>query len=165
MRKFRLGLGMIVSCCFLVLGCSSTRSSSTKSSAGQSGAQTATQPASSSTASNAAPPSLKNAGEYAEDLYDAAYNGNWKLASTKSASLRDAATKLNGDLQSASAVAEIQSRVSALQKDVAAKKRLAVMTDSNEITRLTAEISEMFPSRVPIEVVKLDYLGRRLQIV
>lgn len=38
------------------------------------------------------------------------------------------------------------------------------MTDANEITRPAAEVTAEFRSTLPVQVVKLDYLERKLQI-
>jgi uncharacterized small protein (DUF1192 family) len=78
--------------------------------------------------------------------------------------LNNATAKLHGDIPSAPEVSEIESRVSALQNDISAKNKLASMTESNEITRLAAELNRKFESPVPVQVVTLDYLGRKLQI-
>lgn len=163
MNKFRLALTVALSCCAFSMGCSSTPSSSTKSQVTQPGtSQAQTAPARNTSAE--APPSLKNTGEYAEDIYDAAHAGNWKLASARSTQLAGSSSKLRSDLPSDPEIGEIQSRVSALEKDIAKKDRLAAMTDANEITRLAAEVSAGFRSTLPVQVVKLDYLGRKLQI-
>ena len=162
MNGFRLALSMALSCCIFSIGCSSTTSSSTKSQVTQPETPQTQTPARATSAE--APPSLKNTGEYAEDIYDAAHAGNWKLASAKSTQLADSSSKLRSDLPSDPEIGEIQSRVSALEKDIAEKDRLAAMTDANEITRLAAELSAGFRSTVPVQVVKLDYLGRKLQI-
>ena len=106
----------------------------------------------------------KTPGEYAEDIYDGAHAGNWKLASAESTQLADSSSKLRSDLPSAREIGEIQSRVSALEKDIAKKDRLAAMTDANEITRPAAEVTDEFRSTLPVQVVKLDYLERKLQI-
>lgn len=107
---------------------------------------------------------MKNGGEYAEDIYDAAHAGNWKLASAKLTQLADSSSKLRSDLQPAPEIGQIQSRVSALEKNIAKKDRLDAMTNANEITRLAADLSAGFQSTVPVQVAKLDYLGRKLQI-
>jgi|SRR5581483_9429851 len=164
MNAFRLTIELALACCFFLMGCASTPSSSTKSSIAQPGAQSATQPARASNPSAEAPQSLKSTGEYAEDIYDAAHASNWKLAFAKSTRLSDTSSKLGGDLQSAPELNEIQSRVSTLKKDIETKQRLAAMTDANEITRLAADLSAGFRSTLPVQVVKLDYLGRKLQI-
>lgn len=162
-NKFRLALGLALTSCVFSVGCSTAPNSSAKSSVAQPGTPQ-TQPAPEKNASAEAPQSLKNTGEYAEDIYDAAHAGNWKLATAKSTQLADSSSKLRNDLQPASELSEIQSRVSALEKDIAAKNRLAAMTDANEITGLAADLSARFRSTVPVQVVKLDYLGRKLQI-
>jgi hypothetical protein len=162
-NKFRLALGLALTGCLFSVGCSSTPSSSTKSSVAQPGTPQ-TQPAPAKNASAEARQSLKNTGEYAEDIYDAAHATNWKLASAKSMRLADSSSKLPSGLQPAPELSEIESRVSALKKDIAAKNRLSTMSDANEITRLAADLSAGFRSKVPVQVAKLDYLGRKLQI-
>lgn len=111
------------------------------------------------------PASLVNAGEYGENIYDYAKANNWAKATARLAALKGAAKQLRGDLQGSSAGEdELESNIAALDKVMAAKDRPATLREANQTTRIVADMTAPFNPPVPIEVTRLDYEGRELEI-
>lgn len=113
-------------------------------------AATPTVPASAVPAEHPAP------GELAENLYDAARAGDWSTAGAKLDSLRGAVSPSPAD-------SGVQSRLATLAQAIPARDEIRTMEASNALTRDFARASAS-GSRVPVEVVMLDYYGRELQI-
>lgn len=119
------------------------------------------------TAGEIPPKSLADAGEYGENIYDFAKANDWKRTDVKLASLKNAATKVRTDVKSqskAKAKDELDASVSALERTVAAKDRQATMREANQVTLEVADMTTAYKLTVPVEVVKLDYYGRELEI-
>lgn len=130
---------------------------------GQNGAQSRSRPSAgvSMQERSAVPVSLKNTGEVAEDLYDAAQSGNWNTARRKLTQLKAAAQKVKAVH---SRKAELLMAVDSLESSVRARDRLQTMEEANQITRISAEMSARYHLQVPLQVALLDYYGRRLQV-
>lgn len=108
------------------------------------------------------PKPLANAGEYGENVYDAAKVGDWKTADQKVVSLRDSASQLTaGSSQERSA---LRSEITSLEKAVSQRDARAAQLESNQVTLTVAEMSAGYSNPVPVDVTKLDYLGRELEI-
>lgn len=108
------------------------------------------------------PKPLANAGEYGENVYDAAKVGDWKTADQKVVSLRDSASQLTaGSSQERSA---LRSEITSLEKAVSQQEARTAQLESNQVTLTVAEMSAGYSNPVPVDVTKLDYLGRELEI-
>lgn len=116
-------------------------------------------------AGESVPTSLANAGEYGENVYDFAKANDWKKASVKLAALREEVINVRADVRNNSAeVDDLDADVAALDQAVAAKDRQAAMGDANQVTLDVADMSSAYKSSVPVEVTKLDYYGRELEV-
>ena len=108
------------------------------------------------------PPSLRDVGEYGELVYDAAKVRDWTKTAADLAKLKSAATQLQIDLRPGPD--ELAPVLSALQTAVTAKDRQAAMRHANRVTLIAANMALPFHDAVPPGVVRLDYLGRELEI-
>jgi len=125
-----------------------------------------TQPANATqTSTNVAivPPSLANVGEYGENIYDAAKAGNWTRAADKLRGLKDAAHQVRLDVRNAN-TDRLDAQIGSVDKAVVDKDRLAAMREANQVTLIAANMSQPFNPKIPVDVVKLDYYGRELEI-
>ena len=59
---------------------------------------------------------------------------------------------------------QLRSRVDNLGQTVRAHQRVETMDDANGITRLVAELATKYQTRIPYEVILLDYYGRQLEL-
>ncbi len=111
------------------------------------------------------PKSLVDAGEYGENIYDYAKANDWKKVDAKLAALKDAARKVRTDVKNQSApVDSLDMNVAALDRAVSAKDRQAAMREANQVTLDIADMTTAYKLSVPVEVTKLDYYGRELEI-
>jgi hypothetical protein len=114
---------------------------------------------------SAAPASLANAGEYGENVYDYAKANDWKNANIKLVALRDAVRNVRNDVKNKSAaVDDLDANVAALDRAVTAKDRQAAMREANQVTFNVADLTAAYKLSVPVEVTKLDYYGRELEV-
>src|ERR1700687_1677841 len=117
------------------------------------------------TKTESVPTSLSNAGEYGENVYDYAKANDWKNADVKVAALKDAIKKVRTDVKRQSAsVDRLDTNVAALDLAVTAKERQAVMREANQVTFGVADMTAAYKLSVPVEVTKLDYYGRELEV-
>jgi len=107
------------------------------------------------------PTSLIDAGEFGENIYDAAKTGDWKTAIAKLDKLKNAAQKMMDEKIGS---ADFDAILEKLEKAVAAKDKSASLIESNQITFEVANLTAKYNPAVPIEVVKLDFYGRELEI-
>lgn len=107
------------------------------------------------------PQPLRDAGELGENIYDAANTGDWAAAEAKLNELKATEKKLVDEKMSN---AELGSTIAKLEKAVAAKDKTAALAASNQVTLIVAELTAKYDPAVPVEVVKLDYYGRELEI-
>ena len=111
------------------------------------------------------PTPLFDVSEDSEDLYDQAYAANWTKARTATVKIeRDAATLARTQPQLGARAARLQSLVTAVKRQIAAKDRPAALHDINQMTRLTIEMGAAYPQPIPTPVSLLDYYGRELQV-
>jgi hypothetical protein len=81
------------------------------------------------------------------------------------AALKESAKQLRSDLQGAGAgLGNLDSNIAALDKAIGAKDRQTTMRGANQTTRIVAEMTAPFSPPVPVEVTRLDYEGRELEI-
>jgi hypothetical protein len=111
------------------------------------------------------PGSLSNAGEYGENIYDYAKAADWKNAVGKLTALREAAKNVRAEVKDQSAALDrLDTNVAALGRAVAAKDRQAAMREANQVTLDVADMTSAYKLSVPVEVTKLDYYGRELEV-
>jgi len=110
------------------------------------------------------PTSLQEVGEHGELVYDAAKARDWRKTAVDFARLKSAARQLRLDLPSAPDLSRLRVVVAALETAAARKDRLATMRQANQVTLIAARMTDPFHPVVPSDVVRLDYLGRELEI-
>ena len=111
------------------------------------------------------PSSLSNAGEDGENVYDYAKANDWKNANLKLAALKEAVKNVSTDVKSQSAAVDrLDTDVAALNRAVTAKDRQAAMREANQVTLDVANMTTAYKLGVPVEVTKLDYYGRELEV-
>lgn len=114
-----------------------------------------------STAPDKVPAALKNAGELGENIYDAAKTGDWKTANAKLRELTMAARSMSEEKLGST---EFEGTLGKLQKTIPSKDKTATLVAANRITIEIADLTAKYDPTVPVEVVKLDYYGRELEI-
>lgn len=111
------------------------------------------------------PASLANAGEFGENVYDYAKANDWKNANVKLTALREAVTNVGRDVKNQSAAIDgLNQKVGNLDHAVIARDRQAAMREANQVTVDVAQMTTAYKLRVPVEVTRLDYYGRELEI-
>ena len=107
------------------------------------------------------PAALKNAGELGENIYDAAKTGDWKTAEAK---LRELATAAETISKEKLGSATVEGTLGKLEKTIPGKDKTATLVEANRITLEIADLTAKYDPTVPVEVIKLDYYGRELEI-
>jgi hypothetical protein len=167
-----VSVGALVLAVFLIIwfgACSSTSSSTTNMrKPAPTGNAPAAAPASASaavTTAESVPQSLANAGEYGENAYDYAKANDWKNADIKLAALKAAAKQVRTDVKNNSAAVErLDGNVATLDRAVSSKDRQATMREANQVTLDVANLTTAYKLSVPVEVTRLDYYGRELEV-
>jgi hypothetical protein len=165
-----LALGTVLAFLLIGLNACSSRSQSTENpnQPTERTSDTPTTPAAATpvkTTGESVPTSLANAGEYGENIYDYAKANDWKNANVKLAALRAAVKNVRSDVRNNSAaVDDLDANVAALDRAVTAKDRQAAMREANQVTLDVADMTSAFKLSVPVEVTKLDYYGRELEV-
>jgi hypothetical protein len=117
------------------------------------------------TSEESVPTSLADAGEYGENIYDYAKANDWKNANVKLAALRDADEKVRAEVKNQSAAIDrLDENVTALDSAVTARDKLSAMREANQVTLDVANMTTAYKLSVPVEVTKLDYDGRELEV-
>ncbi len=112
---------------------------------------------------DAAPPRvLVDAGEFAENIYDFAKAKNWTKADERLTRLEKAVADLKTQNLSTPQIVET---TNSLSTAVQAKNEMDALREANRATFLFAEQSAKFNSAVPVEVTKLDYYGREIELL
>ena len=113
----------------------------------------------------AMPASLPKIGEFGENVYDLAKASDWTKAEDKLAALKDAVRGLVVIRRPrARPKIGLSEHIDALGKAVTAKDRQAAMREANRATLIAANLTEPFDPKVPVDVTRLDYYGRELEI-
>lgn len=107
------------------------------------------------------PTALKDAGEFGENIYDAAKTGDWKTAKTKLDELKTATEKLTTEKIISPKFEDVFDK---LEKAVEAKDKTASLVEANQLTLEAANLTAKYNPAVPIEITKLDFYGRELEI-
>jgi len=153
------GLAIIV---FLTIGlnaCSSGSSDAAKTN------RAVTPPGASVAKTDSVPTSLSNTGEYGENVYDYAKANDWKNADVKLAALRDAVKNVRAEVKNQSAAVDhLATNAAALDRAVTAKDRQAAMREANQVTLDVANMTTAYKLSVPVDVTRLDYYGRELEV-
>jgi hypothetical protein len=107
------------------------------------------------------PAALTDAGEFGENIYDAAKANDWKTANAKLNELKAAAEKMAGEKIGSAA---FEATLGKLEKAAAAKDKTSTLIEANQLTLDAANLTAKYNPPVPVEVVKLDFYGRELEI-
>ncbi len=160
LTAFLLGTGVLA-----MSGCSSD-SSRNSSPASNSSTAPPADPNKPAASRDITPPrSLADAGEYSENVYDMAKAGDWNQAAAKLALLIHSVGQLKNDLRSQdNQVVQMDATLAKLSLAVSSKDRRSAMKESNQMTLAVADIQASYKLEVPVEITKLDYLGRELEI-
>jgi hypothetical protein len=111
------------------------------------------------------PTSLTKAGEYGENIYDYAKANDWKNAGVKLTALNAAVKDVHADVMNQSAALDaFDGNVAAVDSAVSSKDRQATMREANQVTLDVANMTTAYKLSVPVEVTKLDYYGRELEV-
>ena len=111
------------------------------------------------------PKALADAGEYGENLYDYAKANDWKHAEARLVALGTAVGRVRSEAGvSGIAVDRLGRTRAALNHSVARKHRLMTMREANQVTLDVADLTAAYKLSVPVEVTRLDYYGRELEI-
>jgi hypothetical protein len=157
-------LGILAAIVFLIIwmsACSSGSPGAAKT--GKAATPSTASPA--LTTAESVPTSLSNAGEYGENVYDYAKANDWKNADLKLAAVKGELKKVRSDVgNQTAAVDRLDANVAALDRAVAAKDRQATMRAANQVTLDVANMTTAYKLSVPVEVTKLDYYGRELEV-
>ena len=165
-----VALGVLALIGFLIIGLTVgssvlTGAAKTNKAAALTTSTRASTPASAATTEASVPSSLANAGEYGENVYDYAKANDWKNADVKLAALRNAVKQVRTDVMNQSgAVDGLDGNVATLERAVTAKDRKAAMREANQVTLDVAGMTAAYKLSVPVEVTKLDYYGRELEV-
>jgi hypothetical protein len=117
------------------------------------------------TTGESVPTSLSDAGEYGENIYDYAKARDWKNAEARLGTLKETIKSVRADVKSqGAAVARLDGNVEALDRAVSSKDRLATMREANQMTLDVANMTTAYKLNVPVEVTRLDYYGRELEV-
>ena len=159
-----VALGLLAGIVFLVVwmnACSSGSPGAAKTNK----AVTPRTVSSASSAQASVPTSLSNAGEYGENIYDYAKANDWKNAGAKLAVLKDAVKQVHTEVMNqGAAVLQLDTHLAAVDRAVTAKDRQATMREANQVTLGVANMTSAYKLSVPVEVTKLDYHGRELEV-
>jgi hypothetical protein len=117
------------------------------------------------TATDSVPTSLADAGEYGENVYDYAKANDWNSANLRLGALRESAKDVRNDVKNQSdATDSLDDHVAALGLAVAVKDRQTAMREANRVTLDVANMSSAYKLSVPVDVIRLDFYGRELEI-
>jgi hypothetical protein len=108
---------------------------------------------------------IAEVGELGENIYDLAKGKDWTAVAGKLTSLKKEAESLKSQVKEAKEAKEKLSRsIAALEKAVGAKDQQVTMQEANQITLIAANLTEPFHPQVPVDITRLDYYGRELEI-
>lgn len=107
------------------------------------------------------PVALVDAGEFGENIYDMAKIDDWKIAEAKLNDLKASVKKLDSEKIGS---AKLDETLAKLEKSVAVKDKNATLELSNLFTLDAANLTAKYDPKIPVEVTKLDYYGREIEI-
>src|SRR6267378_5024842 len=108
---------------------------------------------------------IDDVGRYGESIYDMAKVSDWKQAASDLAWLKKAAGKLPAEVNgNGREQVQLNDTIQALDTAITEKNWERAAREANQITWIGAELAAPFKPLVPIEVTRLDYYGRELEI-
>jgi len=110
------------------------------------------------------PRALADAGEHAENLYDAAKANDWRTAEHRLQALEGDVARLRADTATSAAARSLADELAELRQSVPKHQRQTTMAEANEITLTVANLTEPYAPKIPVEVTRLDYYGRELEL-
>ena len=114
---------------------------------------------------SSAPSSLVSFGESAEALFDASMVEDWPKVDRALVTLETARRDLEGahPLQQTER-SQIDEQLRAAKSSRATTDASTLLRAANELTRIAIDLGAAYATRIPIQVARLDYLGRKLQL-
>lgn len=111
------------------------------------------------------PSSLTDAGRFAKNIYQYASANDWRNAAFEVTALGDAIKEVRAEVEGQSDLKDdLYGHALATDRAVTEHTRSVAMREANEVTLAVIEMTTAYELRVPIELSKLDYYGRELQI-
>lgn len=108
---------------------------------------------------------ITEVGELGENIYDLAKAKDWGNVVAKLTVLKKEAESLRSQIKDASeAKDQLSHSITALGESTKAKDEQATMQEANRITLIAADLTEPLHLQVPVEITRLDYYGRELEI-
>jgi len=108
---------------------------------------------------------IDDVGRYGESIYDMAKVSDWKQAASDLAWLKKAAGKLPAEVNgNGREQVQLNDTIQALDQAITEKNWGRATREANQITWIGADLAAPFKPLVPIEVTRLDYYGRQLEI-
>jgi hypothetical protein len=153
MRK--LILPITVACLAAACGKSGQSASTSKSNAN---AEVSSR-AADSTQTAGVPTAVADVGTKGENLYDQVKAANWPSVTAIMDTLDRASAALKPSEQS-----QLTPTLDSLRRAIAAHQRQPALEQSNRVTLLAAKLTEPYHPTMPVDIVRLDYLGRELEI-
>jgi archaellum component FlaC len=101
-----------------------------------------------------------------EDIMDDISNNDWTKAQAKIVEMKSSLSELKPLLESAkvssSFINGVQTALTSLEKQVAAKKAHEAKVQANAIRKFIPDIADSFQTKLPTDLARLDYLGREI---
>ena len=118
-----------------------------------------------SLSSAAAPDAIAEVGELGENIYDLAKESKWPEIAEKMAALAKASDALKSQVKGATESTGLLGKsLAALDKAIAANDRQATLQEANRITLIATDLAEPFHPAIPVDITRLDYYGRELEL-
>jgi hypothetical protein len=109
------------------------------------------------------PASLLSVGDAAVDVFDAAWQSDWRRAGLGLLSVNEAATEIP-DPSKPDLVEQLHDNIAAVTDGIEARQQATTMTAANAITQVVAEMSAEYERAVPYDVKMLGYYGRQIEL-
>jgi len=110
------------------------------------------------------PKALVEAGEYGENLYDAAKASDWTGARRRLTALEAAVKQVTVEKGTGGSEDSLERNLVALKYSVAGRQRRETLRLANQITQNVANLTARYAPRIPVQVTRLDFYGRELEI-
>jgi hypothetical protein len=108
---------------------------------------------------------VEGVGQHGENLYDLAKAGDWHKAATEFTALLQSEQQLRNKMKDKSADLErLNQALTAAGRAVEMEDRITTMREANLITLIGADLAAAFHPPVQVEVTRLDYYGRELEL-
>lgn len=110
------------------------------------------------------PTALVQIGSSGKLLFDAADASDWSTGADALHDMNEAQSMLPETMPKGDVVEQLRSRLEEVQQSVLNHRRVETMSTANGITRLVAELSGQFETRVPFEALMLGFYSRQLEL-